>query len=266
MSTVHHYPPADFQPVISHLNESLSWKQNLPLLLMGNGASELIDLSALTCLVNPANPAGDKYGRGADEELHRDHVPDDPTIIVNKITQPWVGPQWRQDSAINSATHRQRRIALHAAKIMRKQMPWSVTLITLAFVSAVVKDDAYLEQTSDACNLAKKHGVAVRSGKPGYNFPAFLRIAIRSPKQTAVLHRVEAAVRRVPDGAHPMGGHTSDTQLANAAFISDRAISPAASNGSNENDSCPEVCTATEINEMKKQFEQQAHEIGALKQ
>ncbi|KAE8901582.1 hypothetical protein PF003_g14438 [Phytophthora fragariae] len=63
-----------------------------------------------------------------------------------------------------------------------------------------------------------------------------------------------------------MGGHTSDTQLANAAFISDSAISPAASNGSNENDSRPEVCTATEINEMKKQFEQQAHEIGALKQ
>ncbi|KAE9053959.1 hypothetical protein PF007_g32788 [Phytophthora fragariae] len=44
MSTVHHYPPADVQPVISHLNESLSWKQNLPLLLMGNGARELIDL------------------------------------------------------------------------------------------------------------------------------------------------------------------------------------------------------------------------------
>ncbi|KAE8900627.1 hypothetical protein PF002_g32644 [Phytophthora fragariae] len=63
-----------------------------------------------------------------------------------------------------------------------------------------------------------------------------------------------------------MGGHTSDTQLVNAAFISDSAISPAASNGSNENDSRPEVCTATEMNVMKKQFEQQAHEIGALKQ
>ncbi|KAE8951231.1 hypothetical protein PR001_g33816, partial [Phytophthora rubi] len=47
------------------------------------------------------------------------------------------------------AAHRQRRIALHAAEIKRKQMPWSVTLITLAFVSAVVKDDAYLQQTSD---------------------------------------------------------------------------------------------------------------------
>ncbi|KAE9270494.1 hypothetical protein PR003_g30800, partial [Phytophthora rubi] len=107
--------------------------------------------SALTCLVNPTNPAGDKYGRGADEELHRDHVPDDHTIIVNKIMQPWVGPQWCQDSTINSATHRQRRIAHapHAAEIKRKQMSWSVTLMTLAFLSAVVKDDAYLQQTSD---------------------------------------------------------------------------------------------------------------------
>ncbi|KAE9244565.1 hypothetical protein PF004_g5614 [Phytophthora fragariae] len=174
-----------------------------------------------------------------------------------------------QDLVVHGAAHRQRRIAHapHAAEIKSKHIPWSVTLMTLAFVSAVVKDDAYLQQTSDACNLAKKHGGPERSAKPGYNFPAFLRIAVRSPKQTAVLHRVEAAVRRVPDGAHPMGGHTSDTQLANAAFISDSAISPAASNGdSNENDSRPEVCTATEMNEMKKQFEQQAHEIGALKQ
>ncbi|KAE8958411.1 hypothetical protein PR003_g34747 [Phytophthora rubi] len=115
--------------------------------------------------------------------------------------------------------------------------------------------------TAQVCNLAKKHGVPVRSAKPGYNLPAFLRIAVRSPKQTAVLHRVEAAVRRVLDGAHPMG------TLANAAFISDSAISPAAYNSdSNENNSRPEVCTATEMNEMKKQFEHQAHEIGALKQ
>ncbi|KAE8958478.1 hypothetical protein PF011_g30751 [Phytophthora fragariae] len=53
MSTVHHYPLADFQPVISHLNESLSWKQNLPLLLMGNGASELIDL-----VIRSVQPSG----------------------------------------------------------------------------------------------------------------------------------------------------------------------------------------------------------------
>ncbi|KAE8879822.1 hypothetical protein PF003_g36024 [Phytophthora fragariae] len=55
--------------------------------------------------------------------------------------------------------------------------------------------------------------------------------------------------------------------LTNAAVISDSAISPAEYNSdSNENNSRPEVCTATEMNEMKKQFEQQAHEIGALKQ
>ncbi|KAE9161936.1 hypothetical protein PF004_g30653 [Phytophthora fragariae] len=41
--------------------------------------------------------------------------------------------------------------------------------------------------------------------------------------------------------------------LANAAVISDSAISPAAYNSdSNENNSRPEVCTATEMNEMKK--------------
>jgi histidinol-phosphate/aromatic aminotransferase/cobyric acid decarboxylase-like protein len=47
MNTVHHYPPADFQPALSHLAEFLwphEWKTNLDLLLMGNGASELIDL------------------------------------------------------------------------------------------------------------------------------------------------------------------------------------------------------------------------------
>ncbi|RLN47296.1 hypothetical protein BBJ28_00019817, partial [Nothophytophthora sp. Chile5] len=47
MATVHHYPPADFQPAISHLAAFLwpnGWQQNLDLLLMGNGASELIDL------------------------------------------------------------------------------------------------------------------------------------------------------------------------------------------------------------------------------
>ncbi|KAE8964022.1 hypothetical protein PF011_g28817 [Phytophthora fragariae] len=134
--------------------------------------------SALTCLVNPTNPAGDKYGRGADKELHRDHVPDDHTIIVNKIMQPWVGPQWRQDSAINSAnlvvhgaSHRQHRIAHapHAAEIKRKQMPWSVTLMTLAFVSAVVKDDAYLQQTSDVTPTPRWRASAVQ--QLSKNFP-----------------------------------------------------------------------------------------------
>ncbi|KAE9266388.1 hypothetical protein PF008_g31619 [Phytophthora fragariae] len=136
--------------------------------------------SALTCLVNPTNPAGDKYGRGADKELHRDHVPDDHTIIVNKIMQPWVGPQWRQDSAINSAnlvvhgaSHRQHRIAHapHAAEIKRKQMPWSETLVTLAFVSAVVKDDAYLQQTSDVTPTPTPRWRASAVQQLSKNFP-----------------------------------------------------------------------------------------------
>ncbi|KAE8996219.1 hypothetical protein PR003_g18814 [Phytophthora rubi] len=74
--------------------------------------------------------------------------------------------------------------------------------MALAFVSAVVKDDAYLQKIWDvtakwraksvdtceqACKLAKEHGVLVSSGKPGYNLLTFVCIAVRSPEQTAVL-------------------------------------------------------------------------------
>ncbi|KAG3108051.1 hypothetical protein PI124_g11629 [Phytophthora idaei] len=304
MSTVHHYPPADFQPAISHLAEFLwhqSWQQNLPLLLMGNGASELIDLvirsvqpggwrpggtvtqykeyersskadgretlawndpkAALTCLVNPTNPTGDYMNVDKMKSYIETNCPDNHTIIIDESMQPWVGPKWREDSLIH---HREwvkqlsetRHINVwvmtswtkiwsctglrigsvvaptpqHAAEIKRKQVPWSVNSMALAFVSAVVKDDAYLQETWDvtpkwranaveqlskrfpawdffgkpflswiwldtksvatceeACKLAKEHGVPVRSGMPGYNLPTFVRIAVRSPEQTAVL-------------------------------------------------------------------------------
>ncbi|CAI5743448.1 unnamed protein product [Peronospora destructor] len=304
MTTVHHYPPADFQPASSHLAAFLwpeNWQQNLPLLLMGNGASELIDLvirsvprggwrpgdtvtqykeyerssqadgretlawndpkAALTCLVNPTNPTGDYMGVEEMKRYIATNCPDDHTIIVDESMQPWVGPKWREDSLIHQRKwikqlSETRHINVwvmtswtkiwsctglrlgsvvaptpeHAAEIKRKQVPWSVNSMALAFVSAVVKDDAYLQETWDvtpkwrshaieqlttrfpkweffgkpflswiwldtksaatseeACTLAKVHGVPVRSGKPGYNLPTFVRIAVRNPEHTAVL-------------------------------------------------------------------------------
>lgn len=128
IATVHHYPPADFQPAISHLAEFL-WpgrgEQFLPLLLMGNGASELIDLvirsvraggwrpggtrtqykeyersstadgratlawddrsAALTCLVNPTNPTGDYLAVDAMKKYIEDYCPDNHTIIIGTL-------------------------------------------------------------------------------------------------------------------------------------------------------------------------------------
>ena len=127
--TIHHYPPADFQPAISHLAEFLwpqneEWKANLDLLLMGNGASELIDLvirsvpkggwrpggtltqykeyerssqaderetlawddknAKLTCLVNPTNPTGDYMTVDEMKKYIETYCPDDHTIIIGK--------------------------------------------------------------------------------------------------------------------------------------------------------------------------------------
>lgn len=312
MQTVHHYPPADFQPAISHLAEFLwpgQWEQNLDLLLMGNGASELIDLvirsvqpggwrpggtltqykeyersskadgretlawndpkAVLTCMVNPTNPTGDYLEVEAMKKYIEDNCPDNHTIIVDESMQPWVGPHWRQDSLIHqrewvqqlSATRKINvwvmtswtkiwsctglRIgsvvaptAAHAAAIKKKQVPWSVNSMALAFVSAVVKDEAYMNKTwevtpvwretlvnqlqerfphweiygkpylswiwvdtksvdtsEEACRLAKAHGVPVRSGKPGYELPTYVRVAVRPPHQVHTLLQAWATLQ-----------------------------------------------------------------------
>ncbi|CAH0481612.1 unnamed protein product [Peronospora belbahrii] len=185
--------------------------------------------AALTCVVNPTNPTGDYMDVEEMKQYIATNCPDNHTIIIDESMQPWVGPKWREDSKpviliVVAPTSE------HAAEIKRKQVPWSVNSMALAFVSAVVKDDAYLQKTWDvtpkwrlhaieqltkrfpnweffgkpflswiwlntksadisekACKLAKEHGVPVRSGKPGYNLPTFVRIAVRSPDQTAVL-------------------------------------------------------------------------------
>ncbi|TDH70229.1 hypothetical protein CCR75_002893 [Bremia lactucae] len=233
MKTIHHYPPADFQPASSHLAEFLwptTWEENLPLLLMGNGASELIDLvirsvqpggwrpggtvtqykeyersstadgrktlawndptAALTCVVNPTNPTGDYMNVNDMKTYIETYCPDNHTIIIDESMQPWIGPQWRHDSLIHQREWVQnlsetRHINVwvmtswtkiwsctglrigsvvaptpqHAAKIKRKQVPWSVNSMALAFVSAVVKDEAYLQETWNLTSKWRAHTV-----------------------------------------------------------------------------------------------------------
>ncbi|OQR91323.1 hypothetical protein ACHHYP_04778 [Achlya hypogyna] len=220
--TIHHYPPADFQPALSHLS-AFVWPEdkvlkNMELLLLGNGASELIDLvirsvpkggwrpggtltqykeyersanaderptlawndpaAVLTCLVNPTNPTGDYMPVEEMKAYIETNCPDNHTIIIDESMQPWVGPHWRQDSLIhqrewvaNLAATRKLDVwvmtswtkiwsctglrvgsvvaptAAHAAAIKRKQVPWSLNSMALAFISAVVKDEAYMTET-----------------------------------------------------------------------------------------------------------------------
>ena len=121
----------------------------------------------------------------------------------------------------------------HCEALRKIQVPWSVNGPAMAFIEAVVKEDAYMEETWEntgrlraylikqltnlngnwvyhgkpflswiwvdmiseetaekAIDLARKAGVPVRSGKPGYSCPTFVRVAVR--KEAEVDHLVNA--------------------------------------------------------------------------
>ncbi|TFJ82504.1 hypothetical protein NSK_006183 [Nannochloropsis salina CCMP1776] len=141
---ISHYPPADFEPALTHL-ASFLWPEQgdtyKPMLLLGNGASELIDLvirqakpgkwrpgntvtqykeyersakaagftttdasdasASLLCMVNPTNPTGDYMSVEAMKAYIEGTSAPGTTVIVDESMQPWIGPHWRHDSLIH---------------------------------------------------------------------------------------------------------------------------------------------------------------------
>lgn len=304
VDSIHHYPPADFQPALHDLAEFV-WPtkghENMSLMQLGNGASELIDLvirsvrpggwrpggtltqykeyeraseangratlshddphAVLTCIVNPTNPTGDYLTIDAMKQYIETTCPNHHTVIVDESMQPWVGPAWRSDSLLHQREWvmklcQERQIDVwvmtswtkiwsctgirigsvvgptptHIQNIKKHQVPWSVNSMALAFISAVVKDDAYMQRTwhitplwhknlvdalharwptwtvhgqaflswvwvnthsermaDQAVQQAKAAGVPIRSGRPGYNLPTYIRIAVRNATSTNVL-------------------------------------------------------------------------------
>ncbi|CAJ0648705.1 8043_t:CDS:2 [Entrophospora sp. SA101] len=113
----------------------------------------------------------------------------------------------------------------HCDDLKRIQVPWSVNTPALAFLDNVVKDQTYMKNTweltpkwrlelieklkkvsnsleflswvwidmrtieiaESAVNKAKLSGVPVRSGRPGYNRPTFVRVAVREPSKVDIL-------------------------------------------------------------------------------
>eukprot|EP00904_Undaria_pinnatifida_P008472 jgi/Undpi1/4755/HiC_scaffold_18.g08108.m1 len=147
VSGIKHYPPSDFEPAASDLARFLwpgeSWESGRQLLLLGNGASELIDLvirsanpgrwrpgpqktqykeyarsalaagfatapstdrsATLLCLVNPTNPTGDYWGVEEMKAFIEGGCDAGTTVIVDESMQPWLGPGWREDSLYSQA-------------------------------------------------------------------------------------------------------------------------------------------------------------------
>ncbi|CAM9237264.1 unnamed protein product [Phaeothamnion confervicola] len=257
---ISHYPPSDFEPAISHLAAFL-WPDadgdataagaaasaGKELMLLGNGASELIDLvvrqakpgrwrpgpqltqykeyersalaagfataphddggATLLCMVNPTNPTGDYWTVPEMRRYIETSCAPGTTVIVDESMQPWLGPEWRSDSLLGernwarnlsegpAAVHvwvmtswtkiwsctgvRLGSVVAPTAALQRslkaKQVPWSVNVVALAFLSAVVRDTEYLRQTWDLtprwnaemrAELARRHPTWEVHGKP----------------------------------------------------------------------------------------------------
>ncbi|OMJ24190.1 putative threonine-phosphate decarboxylase [Smittium culicis] len=55
------------------------------------------------------------------------------------------------------------------------------------FLSWIWIDTHDISVADSACQVARSHGVPIRSGKPGYMMPSFIRIAVRNPDTFKVL-------------------------------------------------------------------------------
>ena len=262
---MHHYPAADFEPALTDLahflwpnveSEEVFQQYYKSKLLLGNGASELIDLVirqanrnkdtgkgkwipgptaaqymeyqrsataagfdrielndyneivdleakqdvGLMCCVNPTNPTGDYMNIQEMKDFIEKIATPGMTIIVDESMQPWLGPQWREDSLIHQrdwceemANEKQIYVWVMTSwtkiwsctgirlgsvvaptaelltNLKKKQVPWSVNCVALDFLSEVVKDDEYLEQT---WALTTKWNVTLRE-KLAARFPTW---------------------------------------------------------------------------------------------
>jgi histidinol-phosphate/aromatic aminotransferase/cobyric acid decarboxylase-like protein len=222
MGDVEHYPPANFEPYISELAALLDPEQPQDMvqrLLLGNGASELIDLVTrvgahegaftvpnsaqykeyeraalaagraqvkeaqgndfrLLAIVNPCNPTGDYLSVHQMKAYIEKTCETGTTVLVDESMQLWYGPNWRDDSLVSQADwiqklHDENDIRIYiihswtkiwscpgirlgsvvcptvklAADIKKHQVPWSLNVFALRFLSAAIEDTGYLQRT-----------------------------------------------------------------------------------------------------------------------
>lgn len=132
----------------------------------------------IVALVNPCNPTGEYMNidelKAFIEKIARPGI----TVLVDESMQPWVGPNWRDDSLVRQRAWVQRMaeekdIRVHVIhswtkiwscpgirigsllaplpqeveQIKHHQVPWSVNICALAFLSAAVHDTEYMFHT-----------------------------------------------------------------------------------------------------------------------
>lgn len=146
LDNIEHYPAQDFEPAVTdlagflaagHATDATEIRSRL---ILGNGASELIDMVArlapagswkpgntkvqymeyersatnyerkkarwddksarLTCMVNPTNPTGDYLPIEEMKKYIETNCGNGSFVVVDESMQPWVGPDWQKDSLV----------------------------------------------------------------------------------------------------------------------------------------------------------------------
>jgi histidinol-phosphate/aromatic aminotransferase/cobyric acid decarboxylase-like protein len=147
LDQIEHYPAQDFEPAVTDLASFLAAGHATGAadirarLILGNGASELIDMVArlapegswkpgntmvqymeyersahnynrkkstwndksarLTCMVNPTNPTGDYLNITEMKAFIETNCGDGSYVVVDESMQPWIGPEWQRDSLVS---------------------------------------------------------------------------------------------------------------------------------------------------------------------
>jgi histidinol-phosphate/aromatic aminotransferase/cobyric acid decarboxylase-like protein len=149
LDNIEHYPAQDFEPAVTDLAWFLAGKDTNKApeirsrLILGNGASELIDMVArlapeggwkpgnthvqymeyersahnyerkklmwndksarLTCMVNPTNPTGDYLPVDEMKKFIETNCGDGSFVVIDESMQPWIGPNWQKDSLVTQS-------------------------------------------------------------------------------------------------------------------------------------------------------------------
>ncbi|CAG8504814.1 11204_t:CDS:2 [Racocetra fulgida] len=182
-------------------------------LLLGNGASELIDLvirsapngtwkpgpwdvqykeyqrsaenngqiilspqdttrATLSCIVNPCNPTGDYKNVAEMKKWILDNVEEGGVVIVG------------MPELIDRL-----KVISNAIVMFHQDPMFAWEFYGNDFLSWVWINMKTAKIAEDAVDKAKAAGVPVRSGKPGYNRPTYVRVAVREPSKVDFLIR-----------------------------------------------------------------------------
>jgi histidinol-phosphate/aromatic aminotransferase/cobyric acid decarboxylase-like protein len=147
LDNIEHYPAQDFEPAVTDLagflaaGNAADAAEIRTRLILGNGASELIDMVArlapegswkpgntkvqymeyersatnynrkkanwddksarLTCMVNPTNPTGDYLPVEEMKKFIETNCGNGSFVVIDESMQPWVGPNWQKDSLVS---------------------------------------------------------------------------------------------------------------------------------------------------------------------